>query len=321
MISDITESRRICLRILELRKAPKTPHLTASPPDTNLLSSGMTSESWEDMVRVDQAVNLETNVNEEGDTESRDLETPEFFSPGVRKMTLVVMSSRFWPSKQYPEVNYKPPGLLANAFIEFNRLFPSVRANRTLFWRPSLGLVMVTVTSRNGDEIRMTLSPAHAAILFCFGHSEEEEQRGDPPKRKTLDELVGEVNLPIAFILRRVRHLVINHIIDEIEPHTYVGREHFARSRDSRTKFEEFEDDANAADAEPECAVMCIKFILGMLTNFGSLDKDKIEGNLKLFMSDPPYTLTEEQLDNVLSKMVLDNLISKDGPSYSIRRA
>lgn len=60
-------------------------------------------------------------------------------------------------------------------------------------------------------------------------------------------------------------------------------------------------------------------FIMGMLTNFDSMPLDRIHNMLKMFVSDPPYDKTTEQLGAYLSTLVTYEKISLSGGVYKKR--
>ncbi len=60
-------------------------------------------------------------------------------------------------------------------------------------------------------------------------------------------------------------------------------------------------------------------FIMGMLTNFDVLSLDRIHNMLKMFVSDPPYDRTLEQLGAYMARLVADEKLSLDGGMYRKR--
>ena len=60
-------------------------------------------------------------------------------------------------------------------------------------------------------------------------------------------------------------------------------------------------------------------FIMGMLTNFDALPLDRVHNMLKMFVSDPPYDKTLEQLGAYMARLVADEKLSLDGGTYRKR--
>jgi anaphase-promoting complex subunit 2 len=60
-------------------------------------------------------------------------------------------------------------------------------------------------------------------------------------------------------------------------------------------------------------------FIMGMLTNFDALPLDRVHNMLKMFVSDPPYDKSLEQLGAYMARLVADEKLSLDGGTYRKR--
>ena len=60
-------------------------------------------------------------------------------------------------------------------------------------------------------------------------------------------------------------------------------------------------------------------FVMGMLTNFDALPLDRVHNMLKMFVSDPPYDKSLEQLGAYMARLVADEKLSLDGGMYRKR--
>jgi anaphase-promoting complex subunit 2 len=60
-------------------------------------------------------------------------------------------------------------------------------------------------------------------------------------------------------------------------------------------------------------------FIMGMLTNFDALPLDRVHNMLKMFVSDPPYDKSLEQLGAYMGRLVGEEKLSLDGGTYRKR--
>ena len=58
---------------------------------------------------------------------------------------------------------------------------------------------------------------------------------------------------------------------------------------------------------------------MGMLTNFDALPLDRVHNMLKMFVSDPPYDKSLEQLGAYMAQLVADEKLSLDGGTYRKR--
>lgn len=60
-------------------------------------------------------------------------------------------------------------------------------------------------------------------------------------------------------------------------------------------------------------------FIMGMLTNFDALPLDRVHNMLKMFVSDPPYDKSLEQLGAYMARLVAEEKLSLEGGQYRKR--
>lgn len=61
--------------------------------------------------------------------------------------------------------------------------------------------------------------------------------------------------------------------------------------------------------------------VVGMLTNFPSLPLDRIHNMLKMFVSEPPYDKTADQLEGFLTHLVAEEKLVLEGTQYRRRTA
>ena len=60
-------------------------------------------------------------------------------------------------------------------------------------------------------------------------------------------------------------------------------------------------------------------FVLGMLANFDALPLDRVHNMLKMFVADPPYDKTIEQLAGLMGRLVADEKLALEGGMYRKR--
>lgn len=84
------------------------------------------------------------------------------------------------------------------------------------------------------------------------------------------------------------------------------------------------EGESSVASVEDQlCKEMTVyeKFILGMLTNFGSMALDRIHNTLKMFcIADPPYDKTLQQLQSFLSGLVSEEKLELRDGMYVLKK-
>ena len=61
------------------------------------------------------------------------------------------------------------------------------------------------------------------------------------------------------------------------------------------------------------------QYVIGMLTNFPSLPLDRIHNMLKMFVSEPPYDKTSDQLEAFLAQLVAEDKVVQEGNQYRRR--
>ena len=59
--------------------------------------------------------------------------------------------------------------------------------------------------------------------------------------------------------------------------------------------------------------------VIGMLTNFPSWPPDRIHNMLKMFVQDPPYDRSLDQLEAFLGQLVAEDKLALEGNQYSKR--
>ena len=78
---------------------------------------------------------------------------------------------------------------------------------------------------------------------------------------------------------------------------------------------------ASAEDQEAAGMKVYEQYIIGMLTNFPSLPLDRIHNMLKMFVSEPPYDKTQDQLEAFLNQLIAEDKVVLEGAQYKRRAA
>jgi anaphase-promoting complex subunit 2 len=61
------------------------------------------------------------------------------------------------------------------------------------------------------------------------------------------------------------------------------------------------------------------QFVMGMLSNFDGLPLERIHNMLKMFVSEPPYDKSAEQLAAFLAALVAEERLTTEGALYKRR--
>jgi len=183
-----------------------------------------------------------------------------------------------------------------------------------LQWKPSLGTVSLTLTIGDKD-LEYNVSPIHATLLLHF------QDRPEWAAPELADVTGVEVDL-----LRRKMVFWINQgvVCEERGPDggvTYRRNEELQSPvgvpGDGEGGGDGLEDGRKVDDAD--AMAQFEPFVMGMLTNFDSLPLDRIHNMLKMFVVDPPYDRTMEQLSAFMAKLSTEDKVMLEGNVYKRR--
>ncbi|CAL8992580.1 unnamed protein product [Prunus brigantina] len=133
--------------------------------------------------------------------------------------------------------------------------------------------------------VQFVVAPVHAAIIMQFQNQ----------TRQTSKNLAAAIGIPTEILNRRINFWISKGILAESfgadsEDQVFTLMEGMVDSGES-----------SVASVEDQLhkEMTVYKFILGMLTNFGSMALDRTHNTLKMFcIADPPYDKTLQQLQS-----------------------
>mmetsp|Transcript_5433 Transcript_5433/g.7564 ORF Transcript_5433/g.7564 Transcript_5433/m.7564 type:complete len:478 (-) Transcript_5433:777-2210(-) len=226
-------------------------------------------------------------------------------------LEFIIMSKHFWPEMK--EQDGELPDPFREAAILLQKHFEETKAPRKLKWQPDLGIVLVRIEMENGKELSMTVNPNQAALFKCF----------EKVRKWKVDDLAEELKVSREDVEKNSRRWLQRGLLKEVEQDSLQLVEDFS----SDAALAEGLDGANAADdkdlAESSTQRDEMKvyetFLLGMLTNLGSLPVERIHNMLKMFCQNPTFDKTKEQLVSLLDELVVEEKIQVNGREYSLR--
>lgn len=252
-----------------------------------------------DSKRIDSNIKSETNSGLE-------------LASSCDHLDSVILSECFWPGLQDEKVKL-PPDIEGKLDL-YARKYGALKAPRKLVWKHHLGIVNLDVDV-GGSKISVRVNPPQAALLLAF---REQREWG-------IDALSAKLGSTPPNTRRWALVWINSGVLQEI------------RNRNGRLVFkvsdklvDEHRGDIDVMDADgggissmeeqlaQEMAVY-ESYIIGMLTNFDSLPLERIHNMLKMFVAEPPYDKTSEQLASFLGKLVAEDKLILEGSSY--RRA
>lgn len=243
--------------------------------------------------------------------ESRELE------PSLDAVNATIISSNFWPPIQEEPLNIPDP--MDKLLADYSKRFHEIKTPRKLQWKKNLGIVKLELKFED-RAVQFTVAPLHATIIMQF-----QDQTSWTSKN-----LAAAIGVPVDLLNRRINFWISKGIIadstGDSNDHIFTLVDGIAGSRKNDALGAGGEE-LITGDEDGERSVASVedqllkemtiyeKFIMGMLTNFGSMALDRIHNTLKMFcIADPKYDKSLQQLQSFLSGLVsADKLELKDG--------
>ncbi|KAL9424203.1 hypothetical protein AB3S75_036143 [Citrus x aurantiifolia] len=267
-----------------------------------------------------------TNANIKATIEKQSLAGSELGEEGVSLGLLdaTIISSNFWPPMQDEALIL--PGHIDQLLADYAKRFNEIKTPRKLLWKKNLGTVKLELQF-DDRAMQFTVAPIHAAIIMQF-----QDQTSWTSKN-----LAAAVGVPVDVLSRRINFWISKGIIKESvgtgsNDHLYnlvEGMVDSSKNGDSTGSCEELlggDEDGERSVASVEDQIrneMTVyeKFILGMLTNFGSMALDRIHNTLKMFcVADPPYDKSLQQLQSFLSGLVSEEKLELRDGMYFLKK-
>ena len=222
----------------------------------------------------------------------------------------VMLSHIFWPQLHDEPMKHHPK--LQYMLDIFGKEYARLKNPRVLLWFHQLGTVELEaeVMQDNGKSVvkEFSCSPVLATLLAHFE---------DKPAW-TVSDLSNETNLPEHLIQKRMAYWVSQKVLrlvtDDVDQPTYVlASVDYMSSNQGDTEGHAYQhhhhhDDTagvSVSAQEEEEMDVYLSYIVGMLTNLGSLPLKTIHNNLKTFVtgSDIRYNKTPHQLGAFLQRL------------------
>ncbi|GAB4829126.1 anaphase-promoting complex subunit 2 [Ancistrocladus abbreviatus] len=228
-----------------------------------------------------------------------------------------IISTNFWPPIQDEPLNI--PGPVDQLLSDYAKRFHEIKTPRKLLWKKSLGVVKLELQFED-RAVEFNVTPLHAAIIMQF----------QGQTSWTSKNLAAAVGVPVDILNRRINFWISKGILKEsiegdsddriftlVECIADSGRSVQVGTNEELLMGDE-DGERSVASVEDQLRkemTVYEKFIMGMLTNFGSMALDRIHNTLKMFcIADPPYDKSLQQLQSFLSGLVSEEKLEiKDG--------
>eukprot|EP00931_Biecheleriopsis_adriatica_P049898 TRINITY_DN28876_c0_g1_i1.p1 TRINITY_DN28876_c0_g1~~TRINITY_DN28876_c0_g1_i1.p1 ORF type:complete len:964 (+),score=238.11 TRINITY_DN28876_c0_g1_i1:36-2927(+) len=256
----------------------------------------------------------------------------------LSQMHALVLSQHYWPSalSKADHPRFKLPQPLEDALAEYGAAYSRVRAKRSVQWKRAHGLVEITVQLAD-RSLKVVVTPIHYAVLSCFSDDGDTAAEGQPAsarKRRSLQEVASQLELPEALVRKRISFWVAKNVLREVSADVFDLQESLSTMEGAGSAAGTGSHLDEDAERSPQAAgsgaggreqafssaerQACGNFVQGMITNYGPLPLGPIHNFLQRFMMDPAYTQTEAQLREFLTQLCHEGRLEFDGSSYAL---
>lgn len=235
-----------------------------------------------------------------------------------------IISSNFWPPIQDEALNI--PGPVDQLLADYAKRFHKIKTPRKLLWKKNLGTVKLELQFE-GRVVQFTVAPLHAAIIMQF-----QDQTSWTSKN-----LAASIGVPVDVLNRRINFWISKGILSEslvADPNDHIftlvddmvepGKNSVNAGSCEELLVCDEEGERSVASVEDQLhkeMIVYEKFIMGMLTNFGSMALDRIHNTLKMFcLADPPYDKSLQQLQSFLSGLVSEEKLEIRDGMYFLKK-
>ncbi|XP_010523470.1 PREDICTED: anaphase-promoting complex subunit 2 [Tarenaya hassleriana] len=228
-----------------------------------------------------------------------------------------IISTNFWPPIQDEPLELPSP--IDQLLSDYSNRYHEIKTPRKLLWKKNLGTVKLELEFED-RAMQFTVSPIHAAIIMQF----------QDRKSWTSKDLASAVGVPMDTLTRRINFWISKGVVMEsqgtesngnvftlVEAITDAGKndEELAGDEDGERSVASVEDQLRKEMTIYE------KFIMGMLTNFGSMALERMHNTLKMFcVADPSYDKSLQQLQSFLSGLVAEEKLEFRDGMYFLKK-
>ncbi|ESP05035.1 hypothetical protein LOTGIDRAFT_109593 [Lottia gigantea] len=210
----------------------------------------------------------------------------------------LILSAQFWPS--FREEKITLPTEMQKSLEEYTKKFEALKGNRTLNWKPHLGMMKIEVEHK-GTMLNFSVSPVHAAIIMKF----QTQSRWD------VEELSGVLQMSVSALRRKITYWQSQGLLKEEVPDTFVLVDE-VKGQGHEVVMAEDESESAMTSAyqqrEEELQVFWT-YIVAMLTNLESLPLDRIHTMLRMFAVQGPSSsgeVSQQELKGFLDRQIKD---------------
>ncbi|CAD62574.1 hypothetical protein POMI540_3586 [Schizosaccharomyces pombe] len=245
-----------------------------------------------------------------------DIENSRFIDQSIhmenyvsKGLHVTILSRLFWPtlSVRY----FHLPGPLKKELDAYAEEYRERKRKRELVFLPNLGSVELEIELED-RTLTLTVTPEQAAFISLF---EETSTLHIEKAAELLDQ-------PKEIVERHLKFWLHHRVLTDIGDDRYRVRETEAETA-TETVLDEIQGvSAVQSEAESSAAEMRVywSFVVGMLTNLGALELERIHNMLTMFIPPPNgYTRTQSELREFLALMIKEEKLEFTGGAYKLK--
>ncbi|DBA88589.1 hypothetical protein WJX77_003031 [Trebouxia sp. C0004] len=237
----------------------------------------------------------------------------------IAPLTSTVTSALFWPP--HHQDTLKLPSQIQAMLDTYASKYHDLKAPRKLKWKPALGSVSLTIRV-GGDNLDLNVTPLHATIIM---HFQEQSSWKASELAKLMELAVPKLRMGAIFwinqgVLTESRGTAGDGVYTRVERLLEGGGNRAAKEAGTSLAPENEPPMASVQDMVRQDMAVYETYIMGMLTNFDAgMPLDRIHNMLKMFVVDPPYDKSADQLAAFLGRLVADERLVMQGDLFRKR--
>ncbi|EEB08420.1 anaphase-promoting complex subunit Apc2 [Schizosaccharomyces japonicus yFS275] len=221
-----------------------------------------------------------------------------------------ILSRLFWPKLSVHPLRLPRP--IQHQLDMFAEEFALVKNKRELVFLPNLGVVDIDVELED-RTISMTVTPEQAAVLCLFQDSQTLDVES---AAQVIEQNEDRVRKHMAF-------WVHHRVIAQVDANHFRVREKDTEETVTEDNYEAEQVSAVQSSTETAADEMRIywSFVVGMLTNLGALELERIHNMLTMFVPPPNgYTRSQAELREFLALMIKEEKLEFTGGAYKLKQ-
>ena len=204
-----------------------------------------------------------------------------------------VLSHLFWPDLKQEE--FRIPRGVELAMKLYQEGFERFKKKRKLEWYIALGTVSLEIELEDRVIVIPDASPAQAVVIDAFG---DNESLDDEPKTMALEQLEQELNMPYSLLRPALTFWVEKNVLREDPPRMFTVIENLKNEPDAASPNNQAyyaAENLDVIDEEKAKERQIVEqFVIGMLTNGGTMNADRIRMMLGMLVPGGFRWSTEE---------------------------